>query len=112
MIKQMKKRISPVGSEGLDCHNCLRKHRDFVVEESDEAVFKRCTKCHLMSYCDKDCQAKHWNKVHRFHCKFRSGEEPVAGTKHRKEECEMCQEEKKVKKRSLQNPNNLSLIHI
>merc|ERR1719187_3175510 len=35
-----------------------------------------------MSYCDKDCQAEHWNKVHRFHCKFLSGEKPVAGTKH------------------------------
>merc|ERR1719187_2828186 len=57
-----------------------------------------------MTYCDKDCQAEHWEKVHRFHCKFLSGEKAVAGTEHRKENCQMCQEEKKTKAKLLIDP--------
>merc|ERR1719187_816210 len=60
-----------------------------------------------MSYCDEDCQKEHWKKVHRSHCKYLSGKETLAGTEHRKEECATCQTEKKVKRRSLEDPNSL-----
>merc|ERR1719187_2532636 len=62
--------------------------------------------CHLMTYCDKDCQKEHWKKVHRFHCKILSGEKTVAGTEHRKEDCEMCQVENRTKSKLLHDPNS------
>ena len=30
---------------------------------------KRCGSCELFAYCSKQCQKKHWKKVHRHSCK-------------------------------------------
>jgi len=93
-------------SRAKECHNCQRKHRDLVMKEDDEAVFKRCTGCRLLSYCDQDCQKEHWRKVHRLHCKYLSGKESINASGHRKEECELCQAEQKTKKRFLCDLNH------
>jgi len=47
-----------------------------------------------MTYCDKDCQREHWLKVHRNHCKFLSGQKPVANSNHVPESCSLCQDQK------------------
>ncbi|KAF5326031.1 hypothetical protein D9611_000729 [Ephemerocybe angulata] len=38
------------------------------VREADIAQFKRCSACHLVSYCDPQCQRAHWSE-HKKACK-------------------------------------------
>lgn len=41
---------------------------------SAEGALKSCAACHLVCYCDIDCQREHWKKVHKHTClgKYRS----------------------------------------
>ena len=66
-----------------ECHNCYRKGRKVMMEEKDVVVFMQCKQCHLLSYCDKDCQEEHWMKVHKYHCKHLSGKKNLVGAVHR-----------------------------
>ena len=71
------------------CANC----KLFGWEEPDPSIspLKVCTGCRKISYCSKACQEEHWNKVHRRHCKFFSGEKGAEGTVvHNKETCSHC----------------------
>jgi hypothetical protein len=44
------------------CANC------YGLEEDGNNLF-RCARCRQVSYCSRDCQAQHWKKAHRKHCK-------------------------------------------
>ena len=33
-----------------------------------EGAAKKCSACHLVCYCDLDCQRGHWKKVHKYTC--------------------------------------------
>jgi len=74
------------------CHNCSRKAREEITEKRKD--FLRCSGCHLMTYCDKDCQKEHWQKVHKQHCKFLNGSKPVENSGHKEESCGLCIGEK------------------
>ena len=52
-----------------DCHNCESKQREYF----DTSSLKRCSKCKLMTYCNKDCQLEHWYRHHKSVCKLISG---------------------------------------
>jgi len=68
-----------------ECHNCMRKHRPSVPSKQ----YKRCSGCHLLTYCDPDCQAEHWTKVHKKHCKVIAGRKALPHTVHG-EDCATC----------------------
>ena len=53
-----------------DCHNCESRGR----QPFDNSSLKRCTRCKLMTYCNKDCQLEHWYRHHKTVCKVISGE--------------------------------------
>ena len=72
------------------CHNCERKFRGRVTERTSSGEFKRCSSCHLMTYCGLDCQKEHWNAVHKRHCRFLSGNKPVANSQHNTSLCIFC----------------------
>ncbi|GAQ87832.1 hypothetical protein KFL_003800080 [Klebsormidium nitens] len=48
------------------CHNCMRKPQE-PCEEADVTLTK-CTACHLVWYCSKDCQRADWVKAHKKWC--------------------------------------------
>lgn len=62
-------------------------------------VLKRCTGCWLMTYCDQDCQREHWQKVHKYHCKYLSGKKLVE--EHKADSCSTCIKEKNTSKKDL-----------
>jgi len=84
-------------SPAQGCHNCQRKSRHVIGEKTEEMKdFQRCSGCHLLTYCDKQCQAEHWEKVHKSHCRFLSGRKQVKNSRHREETCAMCIDEKQT----------------
>ena len=68
--------ISRIG--GTVCHNCLKteiqvkreKHEQNIkngmcnIPISTESIFEMCTKCNLVYYCSRDCQANDWSATH------------------------------------------------
>ncbi|PFH62625.1 hypothetical protein XA68_12699 [Ophiocordyceps unilateralis] len=38
-----------------------------------------CPNCHLVAYCNNDCRARHWKRVHKFDCKQQFQEELAPG---------------------------------
>jgi len=79
------------------CHNCWRKSRDGITEKSEQKKdYKRCTGCHLLTYCDKHCQTEHWQKVHKKHCRYLSGKKQVINSQHKEGSCTLCIQEEKV----------------
>jgi len=90
-----------------ECYNCKRKSRADVLEKSNERKdFQRCSGCHLMTYCDKDCQQEHWEKGHKVHCKLLSGRKTVQNSSHSQDTCALCAEHE-VKKTSVSELENL-----
>jgi len=78
------------------CMNCLRKHRYGIMDKPELKELKRCTGCHLLTYCDKDCQREHWLKVHKDHCKLLSGRKIVDNTMHIADKCSLCTDQVKT----------------
>jgi len=77
------------------CHNCKRKSREEIAEKTDpRKAFLRCSGCHLLTYCDKQCQSEHWEKVHKRHCKFLSGRKLLENSRHMEDTCTLCIDEK------------------
>ena len=70
------------------CANCVI----FGWKQVDPTIpLKRCTGCYKISYCSKECQAEHWHKVHRRHCKYLSGKKSLQESDlHNKETCGRC----------------------
>ena len=68
------------------CANC--KVFGWVQPDPSISPLKVCKGCRKISYCSKACQEEHWDKVHRRHCKFFSGEKGEGCTiVHNKETC-------------------------
>lgn len=88
-------------SPARHCANCMRKHRYGLDVKTDTDDLKRCTGCHLMSYCDKDCQREHWSKVHKKHCKVLSGRTVPENSRHVANTCSLCKDEKKANRHEL-----------
>jgi len=71
----------------------------YAYEESSDPLL-RCSKCKMAHYCDKDCQAEHWKKVHKDQCKYSSGKTPLKVGIHCHDSsiCPACMEENQVGK--------------
>ena len=51
---------------------------------------QRCTRCHLVTYCGRECQEEHWTKVHSKQCKYLGGIKKAKHSEHEKETCKTC----------------------
>merc|ERR1719186_245685 len=79
--------------DSSNCHNCERKVTKVFTATDPKENSKRCSNCHLMTYCDRDCQREHWNKIHKDHCRFLSGK-IVKNSVHNPDACGQCIEAK------------------
>lgn len=43
-------------------------HYDHCAQCTKPQASKRCAKCKIVSYCSRECQAKHWKRVHKASC--------------------------------------------
>ena len=75
------------------CSNC--KNYDWKQLE-DLSQNLRCSRCHTCYYCSKECQKEHWEKVHKFHCKFLSGRKIQKESQHVSKTCLYCVVEEKI----------------
>jgi len=50
------------------CANCLV----FGWVQPDPAGLRKCGKCKVLKYCGQECQAEHWESVHKDQCKLLS----------------------------------------
>ena len=89
------------------CHNCLMKVSSQVKKKpTDVKDFKRCGNCHLLTYCDADCQREHWTKVHKHYCRFLSGKVQVKNNEHDVATCTLCVEERISSSTQLRSANS------
>ena len=51
---------------------------------------RKCEKCQVVSYCGKECQDEHWEKVHKEHCRYLAGEENAEHSEHNEDSCDYC----------------------
>ena len=65
----------------------------FGWEQADNVHLRRCSRCKVPSYCDKDCQAEHWEKHHKQQCRALAGRKPEPLAGHRGAACPDCQAE-------------------
>jgi len=77
-----------------DCFNCQRKRHEDILEKphGSKQELKRCNRCHLLTYCDQDCQREHWQVVHKRHCGFLSGQKLAKNSYHIRDNCSFCAE--------------------
>ena len=69
------------------CVNCsMNKWK----EPEDTSILRKCEKCQVVTYCGKECQDEHWEKVHKQHCKYLAGEEKAEHSEHNAETCNYC----------------------
>ena len=47
-----------------ECANCL-----VFNYQCEEVTLQQCSRCKVITYCDKQCQKEHWHLVHKQHCK-------------------------------------------
>ena len=59
-------------------------------QPENQQSLAKCGRCHVVSYCGKECQEEHWNKVHRNHCKYLAGIKKAKHSEHRRESCTIC----------------------
>ena len=52
--------------EPIGCANCFVYDWDQL---EDISTLKSCKQCKVIQYCSKECQAEHWELVHKEHCK-------------------------------------------
>jgi len=90
------------------CHNCeWKKNASLKKESYPKDNLKRCANCHLMTYCDKDCQKEHWLKVHNKHCKYLSGKSPVKDSHHDAATCPRCIQEREASRPQILSKNSV-----
>jgi len=84
-----------------ECANCDRKYRYGLISKAESKELQRCAGCHLLAYCDKDCQREHWIKVHKDHCKYLSGKKIMENSLHVADSCSSCIEARKTRRSEL-----------
>ena len=68
------------------CSNCEL----FNWKQPDPKTLRKCTRCHVVAYCGKECQEEHWHKVHKSQCKYVGGVKKAKHSEHKKETCKTC----------------------
>ena len=51
---------------------------------------RKCTRCHVVSYCGQECQLEHWTKVHQEQCRYLAGTKKAEHSEHRRDTCRSC----------------------
>ena len=77
----------PVRSGMPFCANCSLFHWKQL--ENQEPL-PQCKRCHVITYCGRECQEEHWHKVHRKHCKYLGGIKKAKHSEHQKDTCYTC----------------------
>ena len=72
---------------------CLNCSMNKWKQPEDKSILRKCEKCQVVSYCGKECQEEHWEKVHKEHCRYLAGEEKAKHSEHNKETCNYCADE-------------------
>ena len=67
------------------CANCNLFQWD---QPADSKTLRKCTRCHVVSYCGQECQLEYWTKVHQEQCSYLAGTKKA--WKHRRETCRTC----------------------
>ena len=74
-------------SEMPRCTNCTI----FLWNQPDDPkTVRKCSKCHMVSYCGKECQEEHWTKVHKKQCRYLAGTKKAEHSEHRRDTCRTC----------------------
>merc|ERR1711862_822542 len=74
------------------CDNC----KAYSWHKSKVAIKRNmftCKACKLIYYCSRECQAEHWKKVHRKHCKYMAKQKSGSVKRH-SDNCSKCKYEK------------------
>ena len=69
------------------CANCLLFNWN---QPENPNVLRKCTRCHAVAYCGRECQEEHWHKVHKKQCKYLGGTKKAQHSEHKKETCKTC----------------------
>ena len=75
------------------CYNCNIYRWD---QPADQNTIKQCSKCRFISYCSKECQKEHWEKVHKKQCKYLAKEKVMPLSRHDQASCTGCKEQYKT----------------
>ena len=59
-------------------------------QPENPTTLRKCTRCHVVAYCGKECQEEHWHKVHKKYCKYLGGLKKANHSEHRQETCKTC----------------------
>jgi len=85
------------------CVNCY--HYNWK-QPDDPYSLHRCPICNILLYCSKECQKEHWEKVHKYHCKYLSGRSVQSDISHEPSVCRYCLKEAKVGERKMRSTNH------
>lgn len=85
------------------CANCLL-HGWKQVEDLD--TLQRCTRCNLIQYYGRECQAEHWKRIHKKQCRYFA--DPVKAQRwgHKEEDCSICVQAAQVGKAQICQATN------
>jgi len=83
-------------SESVSLPSCANRSNYKWDQLDDLSQNLRCSRCQTCYYCSKECQKEHWQKVHKFHCKFLSGRKIQMGSQHDSKTCLYCVIEVKI----------------
>jgi len=50
------------------CSNCFMLDKDLSDDNGNDGKLLKCGACRRIKYCSRECQKKHWKKVHKRHC--------------------------------------------
>ena len=69
---------------GSFCANCelfgWKQPRDLM----------KCSRCHVVAYCGRECQEEHYGKVHKQYCKYLGGIKKAKHSEHDRDACKTC----------------------
>ena len=69
------------------CSNCKLF---YWRQPENPTTVRKCTRCHVVAYCGKECQEEHWHKGHKKYCKYLGGIKKAKHSEHKKETCKIC----------------------
>ena len=83
------------------CANCV-----VYSWKCDMSKPKTCGNCKAISYCSNICQLEHWNKTHKKHCKYLSGDKVKEKATHTHKNCMRCKLKKRGKPNEFRDPES------